>query len=122
LRFLYQLGPQFDGFAAGAAWEDAKLGLRALRLLDGCALVGSVSWMQESARLVGFFMPCPVKAFGNAERDEAIAWLRSLPEGPAISHQLLADKGVLVVEIKQCSRLSGLGERGKHAPARSFRA
>ena len=28
LRFLYQVGPEFEGFTPGAAWEDAKLGLR----------------------------------------------------------------------------------------------
>ncbi|MDQ2707104.1 MAG: hypothetical protein M3Z25_05490 [Actinomycetota bacterium] len=27
LRFLYQIGPEFEGFTPGAAWEDARLGL-----------------------------------------------------------------------------------------------
>ena len=39
IRFLYQLGPEFEGFTAGAAWEDAKIGLHSLRLFDGCAVV-----------------------------------------------------------------------------------
>lgn len=104
LRFLYQFGPQFEGFTPSGAWEDAKVGLRALRLFQGCAIVADASWLRESARLVGFLMPCPVRAFGNAERDEALAWLSSLPAGPAVSHQLLPEKGVLVVEIRQALR------------------
>jgi hypothetical protein len=32
------------------------------------------------------------------------AWLRSLPEGPAVSHRLLPESGVIVVEVKQALR------------------
>ena len=39
LRFLYQLGPEFQGFTAAAAWEDAKLGLLYMRLFEACAVV-----------------------------------------------------------------------------------
>jgi hypothetical protein len=35
LRFLYDMGPGFEGFTPSAAWEDAKLGLRSIRLFDG---------------------------------------------------------------------------------------
>ena len=101
LRFLYQLGPEFEGFTPGAAWEDAKLGLRALRLFEGCAIVTDVGWIRESTRLIGFLMPCPVRVFGNGERDAAVAWLRSLPERAAVSHHLLPDVGVIVVDIQE---------------------
>ena len=103
VRFLYQLGPEFEGFTAGAAWEDAKLGLRSMRLFEGCAVVSDVGWIREGSRLVGLLLPCPVRVFGNEERDEAIAWLGSLPEGAAVSHRLLPD-GVIVVEVKEALR------------------
>ncbi|MEO8361930.1 MAG: STAS/SEC14 domain-containing protein [Vicinamibacteria bacterium] len=100
IRFLYQLGAQFDGFTPGAAWEDAKLGLRFLRLFDGCAIVSDVAWIRDSARLVGFILPCPVGVFGNDERERAIEWLAALPdEGAATSHRLLPESGVIVVEV-----------------------
>lgn len=35
LRFLYELGPEFKSFTAGAAWEDAKIGLSSIRLFEG---------------------------------------------------------------------------------------
>ncbi|MEO8499814.1 MAG: STAS/SEC14 domain-containing protein [Vicinamibacteria bacterium] len=99
IRFLYQLGTEFDGFTPGAAWEDAKLGLRFLRLFDGCAIVSDVAWIRDSARLFAFTLPCPVHVFGNEERGRAIEWLGTLPEGAAISHRLIAEPGVIVVEV-----------------------
>ncbi len=100
-RFLYQLGPEFEGFAPGAVWEDAKIGLHSMRLFDGCAVVTDLGWIQEMTRLAGFFMPCPVGVFGNQDRDKAIAWLTSLPEGAAVSYRLIPESGVIVVDVKQ---------------------
>ena len=100
IRFLYQFGPEFEGFTASGAWEDARIGLRAMRLFDGCAIVSDAGWIRETAQLAGFLMPCPVRVFGNQERDSAIAWLGSLPEGPGVSHRLLPERGVIVVEVK----------------------
>ena len=104
LRFLYDLGPEFEGFTPGAAWEDAKLGLRSMRLFDGCAIVSDLGWIRESTGLVGFLMPCSVRVFGNRERDEAVEWLRSLPEEASASLRLLPEVGVIVVEIQQALR------------------
>ena len=104
IRFLYHLGPEFEGFTPGAAWEDAKIGLHFLRLFDGCAVVTDLGWIRELTRLAGFLMPCPVSIFGNTEFDGAVNWLRSLPESAAISHRLLPDSGVIVVEVKQALR------------------
>ena len=80
VRFLYQLGPEFEGFTPGAAWEDAKIGLHSMRLFDGCAVVTDLGWIRESTRLMGFLMPCPVRSFDDRELDKAIQWLSSLPE------------------------------------------
>jgi hypothetical protein len=104
LRLLYEFGPEFKGFTPGAAWEDAKLGLRSIRLLDGCAIVSDLGWIREATRLIGFLVPCPVQVFGNRERDNAVAWLRALPEGAAASHRLLPELSVIVVEIKEALR------------------
>jgi hypothetical protein len=100
LRFLYRLGPEFQGFTPGAAWEDAKIGLRSMRLFDGCAIVSDVGFIQQLARLVGFFMPCPVKVFSNQEAGRAVEWLSSLPKGAPVAHRLLSANGVIVVEVE----------------------
>ncbi|HTW22100.1 MAG TPA: STAS/SEC14 domain-containing protein [Candidatus Baltobacteraceae bacterium] len=104
VRFVYQLGPEFEGFTPGAAWEDAKLGLSSLGSFDGCAVVTDVIWIRESTRLVGFFMPCPVRIFASNELDEAVGWLASLPESATVSHELNRETGVIVVEVRQALR------------------
>ncbi len=104
VRILYQFGPEFHGFTASAAWEDAKVGLRAMRLFDGCAIVADLAWIRELARLVSVMMPCPVKVFGNAQFADAVAWLGSLPEGAAVTYRVLDQTGVIVVEVKEALR------------------
>lgn len=104
LRVLFELGPDFEGFTAGGAWEDAKMGLRYLRLFDACAIVSDLTWIRESTNVARFMMPCPVEVFGNQEREKAIGWLRSVPEGAAVSFRLLTDSGVMVVEVTEALR------------------
>ncbi len=105
LRLLYQLGPEFESFTPGAAWEDAKIGLQSMRLFDGCAVVTDAGWIKETTRLAGFLMPCPVRSFGNNELEKAVAWLESLPEAASVSVRLLSASGVIVVEVKQALRV-----------------
>jgi len=110
VRLLYQFGPEFQGFTAGGAWEDASVGLRSLRLIEGFAIVTDVSWIRDSTRLLAFFMPGPVKHFGNAQFTDAVAWLESLPQTAGVSQRLLSDKGVIVVEVTQALRARDFDE------------
>src|SRR5215831_5801358 len=110
LRLLYQFGPEFEGFTAGGAWEDASVGLRSLRLIDGLAIVSDVGWIRDSSRLLAFFMPGPVRHFGSGQFADAVAWLQSLPEPAGVSHRLLADSGVMVVEVTQALRARDFDE------------
>ncbi len=104
VRFLYELGSDFEGYAPGAAWEDARFGVGALRLLAGCAIVSDIAWVRESAKFVGFWLPCPVRVFGASELKKAVEYLRALPEQAGVSHQILPETGVIVVEIKEALR------------------
>jgi hypothetical protein len=45
-------------------------------------------------------MPCPARVFANKDRDKAIAWLNSIPVESGISHRLLPESGIIVVEVK----------------------
>lgn len=100
LRFLYQVGPEFEGFTPGAAWEDAKLGLRSLRSFVGCAVVTDRDWIRKSTGIASFFLPCPLQVFPTRDRDKAVEWLRALPHEVGVAHRLLPDKGVLVIDAK----------------------
>ncbi len=105
MRFLYELGPELEGFTAGGVWEDARLGLQSMRYLAGCAVVTDLPWVREAVRVMGFMMPCPMRVFGVSKRDEAIAWLGALPEDISIAHRLIPDLGVIVVEVKEPLRV-----------------
>lgn len=106
LRFLCEVGPDFHGMTPSAAWEDVKVGLRALRMVDGCAVVSDIGWIRESSRLAAFFMPCPVRVFGAQDRARAIEWLSSLPEGAGMSARLVPESGVVVVEVAEPLRVA----------------
>jgi hypothetical protein len=101
IRCLCQVGPEFRGLTPSAAWEDVTLGLRSLRLFEACAVVSDLTWVRESSRFAAFFMPCPMQVFGEQEREQAVKWLSSMPEWPAIQHRLIPESGVVVVEVTQ---------------------
>lgn len=79
LRLLYQFGPGFDSLTLGALWADSRLGARYLPMLDGCAVVTDIDWIREPGRSIADWMPCPVRVYDNAHRDDAARWLASLP-------------------------------------------
>ena len=85
MRLLFLFGPNFQRMTPGALWADARLGFDYLRLLDGCAIVSDVGRIRAPTRGIGTWMPCPVRAFGNDECDDAVAWLTSLPQGADVS-------------------------------------
>jgi hypothetical protein len=85
MRLLYQFGPGLQRITADALWADTRLGLSYVRLLDGCAVVSDIGWIRAPTRAIGTWMPVPVQVYDNDERDEAVAWLTSLPEGADVS-------------------------------------
>jgi hypothetical protein len=95
LRLVYQFGPDFDRFTFGALWADSKVGTRYLPVLDGCALVTDVDWIREPGRSIATWLPCPMRVYDNAFRDDAARWLASLPAGkePSIAQMAKAYLG-----------------------------
>ena len=100
----------FDGITPDAAFEDVRLGLRALGSFDGCAVVSDLPWVGEVLQFVRFLMPYPVRVFPPDRRDEAIAWLAGLPGRPSITHRVLPDAGVVVVEVTEPLRVQDIDE------------
>ena len=82
VRLLYVLGHDFPDYTAGAAWEDAKLGLGHLRAWERIAIVGDADWLRHAIQVLGWIMPGEVKVFGTDELDSAREWVTSLlPDG-----------------------------------------
>lgn len=75
VRLLYNLGEGFDGFEAGAMWEDAKVGLSHLAAWERIALVTDVEWIRVATKAFGFAMPGKVRVFKNAELEAARDWI-----------------------------------------------
>lgn len=75
VRMLVVVGPEFQGFTAGAAWADTKLGLRHWSGFDRIAVVSDLDWLETAVKVVGFAFPGPVDAFEMDELDDARRWL-----------------------------------------------
>lgn len=97
LRMLFHFGPEFKGYSAGAAWEDAKLGIVYFRTIDRCAVVTDQSWLAQLSKFFGGLIPCPVKTFPNSDLDAAKKWLDS--GDLALDFNLDEKDGVLGLEI-----------------------
>lgn len=75
VRLLYQIGPTFSGFTAGAMWDDAKVGMAHLKAWEKIAVVTDVDWIAGAVGLFGFAMPGQVKVFSNGQYAEAVEWI-----------------------------------------------
>jgi hypothetical protein len=74
IRFVFEPGPEFDGYSAGAAWEDLKLWTPHLRSWERCAVVTDKGWIKDAIRVFRVVMPGEVKVFAAGELDAALAW------------------------------------------------
>jgi hypothetical protein len=79
IRLLYQVGPGFERFEAGALFEDAKtgwnLGVRHPDAWKRLAFVTDVQWMSQAAHAFAWMMPGELKLFGLEELEEAKGWV-----------------------------------------------
>jgi hypothetical protein len=78
VRLLYVLGHELPDYTAGAAWEDAKLGLGHLRSWERIAIVGDADWLRHAVHGFGWLMPGEVKVFALEELDSAREWVTSM--------------------------------------------
>ena len=75
VHLLYEMGPDFKGFSAGAAWEDATFGLMHLSDFGHIAIVTDVEWIRLGAKLFAPLISSPVHVFHIADRDAAQRWI-----------------------------------------------
>jgi hypothetical protein len=79
VRCLCQLGPEFEGYEAGAVWEDvktgAKFGVGRHSAWKRMALATDVEWVRHMVPLFGWMAPGELKLFPLAELEQAKAWV-----------------------------------------------
>jgi hypothetical protein len=74
VRLVYVLGDRFTGYSGGAAWQDAKLGLRHHGRWHRAAVVTDADWVRHLGGLFGWMVPGAFETFPLDQRDAAIAW------------------------------------------------
>ncbi len=79
VRCLCRLGSEFDGYDAGAAWEDLKtgveLGLGRHSAWKRLALVTDIDWIRHLTTLFGWMTPGELKIFSLGDIEAARAWV-----------------------------------------------
>ena len=75
LSLLYVLGTEFEGYSAGALWDDTKVGMKTMSAWERLALVTDHETYRHMVKGFGFMMPAEVRVFGTGELDAAKAWV-----------------------------------------------
>lgn len=78
LRLYYEVATDFAGFAAGAAWEDFKVGTDYIARWERIAFVSDVAWMRHAVQAFRFLIPAKIEVFGLADAERARTWIISI--------------------------------------------
>lgn len=81
------------------------MGLQVFHLIAACAVVSDLPWVRMVSQVAGLSIPAPVRVFPLDRRDEAVAWLAAVTDGPLISTRTTPERGVVVVEIDRPLRI-----------------
>jgi hypothetical protein len=113
LRLLYQFGPSFTRFTAGALWADSRLGAHYLPLMDGCALVTDIEWIKAPGRSIAAWLPCPMRIYddartsiGRSDRESLYRWNRWRDDQhrKALVDATISKVTVVVLDTDACLR------------------
>lgn len=75
IRFLFVLGEGFEGYEPTAMWDDTFFGLKHIRDFEKIAVVTDNDLYAGAMRLFAPLMPCEVRVFPLAQRDDAKTWI-----------------------------------------------
>jgi hypothetical protein len=75
LRLLIELH-NFEGWTAGAMWEDAKFAARHFNDIERIAVVGEARWERGMVAFIKPFTMAAVKYFDMQDADQARRWIR----------------------------------------------
>lgn len=100
VRLLYVFGDEFTGYSGGAAWEDAKVGMKHLTSFERIAVVTDVDWIEKMVKAFGFALPGEVRVFDDDDLENARRWISEPPSKGHLSFELIEDRGVLILQPK----------------------
>ena len=67
----------FQGWEAGAAWDDFQFGVRHAKQVERVAMVGEKKWQRWLAKIGSWFLPGRVRYFKQMALAEAERWVRA---------------------------------------------
>ena len=79
VRLLYVLGEAFEGYTAGAVWEDTKLGFHDLSAWERIAVVTDHQAFADAVRVMGWLIPGEVRTYPASQVSDAKAWVSDAP-------------------------------------------
>ena len=75
IRCYYEIGADFGGMEAGAAWEDFRVGVAYWMRWERVAVVTDVAWIGHMVNAFRFLMPGQVRLFSTGEKEAARSWI-----------------------------------------------
>ncbi|MCO6383911.1 STAS/SEC14 domain-containing protein [Oceanicola sp. 502str15] len=75
IRLLYILDESFEGFTAGAAVSDARLGMSHLHDFSRIAVVTDAGWVSHAVRLFAPLIAAPLRVFTLSQRRAEETWI-----------------------------------------------
>ncbi|MGB8623509.1 MAG: STAS/SEC14 domain-containing protein [Paracoccaceae bacterium] len=100
IKLLYVIDKGFEGFSAGAAWDDTKLGLLHMGDFSRIAVVTDVEWIRMGMKVFAPMIRCQVHLFGSDEMKAAKAWISEYHDAPPHEAQVAADHKIPTLEDK----------------------
>ncbi|KXJ49834.1 STAS/SEC14 domain-containing protein [Neptuniibacter pectenicola] len=85
VRLLITFAPGFEGFEAGALWEDLKFGSTHANDFYRIAIVGGSEWMEWISNVAECFMDGEIRHYKITQLLEALRWIND--EGEDDEHE-----------------------------------
>lgn len=75
VRLLITFAPDFEGFEAGAIWEDAKFGLQHNKDFYRVAIVSNEKWMEWMTKVADLLTQGEMRHYRMTQLLEALRWI-----------------------------------------------
>jgi hypothetical protein len=75
-RLLLEMGDDFHGWEAAAAWDDFRLGMTHRKDFEKMGVVGGPRWMEWCMKFGALFVNGEVKSFPASESETALSWIK----------------------------------------------
>ena len=76
-RLLLDMGDEFHGWEAAAAWDDARFGLAHRNDFEKMGVIGGPKWVEWSLTIGALAISGEIKSFPAGERGQALRWINS---------------------------------------------